>query len=77
MQRVNDYLQANGLDASRIKSAPLGKELPILPSDSEQDRIVNRRVELMPLDAQGRPLVLRVDFDRSGGDSFQSPEPVR
>lgn len=77
MQRVNDYLQANGLDASRIKSAPLGKELPILPSDSEQDRIVNRRVELMPLDAQGRPLVLRVDFDHSGGDSFQAPEPVR
>ncbi len=48
-----------------------------MPSDSEQDRIVNRRVELMPLDAQGRPLVLRVDFDRSGGDSFQAPEPVR
>lgn len=31
----------------------------------------------MPLDAQGRPLVLRVDFDHSGGDSFQAPEPVR
>jgi len=77
MDQVSDYLQENGLDSSRIKKAPLGKELPILPSDSEQDRIVNRRVELMPLDAQGRPLVLRVDFQGSGGDSFVAPEPVR
>ncbi|MDF1638683.1 OmpA family protein [Alcanivorax jadensis] len=77
MDQVSDYLQENGLDSSRIKQAPLGKELPILPSDNEQDRIVNRRVELMPLDAQGRPLVLRVDFQGSGGDSFVAPEPVR
>lgn len=77
MNQVSDYLTLNGVDASRIKQAPLGKELPILPSDSEQDRIVNRRVELMPLDAQGRPLVLRVDFERSGGDSFVAPEPVK
>ncbi|MBL4570541.1 MAG: OmpA family protein [Alcanivorax sp.] len=77
MNQVSDYLTLNGVDASRIKQAPLGKELPILHSDSEQDRIVNRRVELMPLDAQGRPLVLRVDFERSGGDSFVAPEPVK
>lgn len=77
MNQVSEYLTLNGVDASRIKQAPLGKELPILPSDSEQDRIVNRRVELMPLDAQGRPLVLRVDFERSGGDSFVPPEPVK
>lgn len=77
MNQVSEYLTLNGVDASRIKQAPLGKELPILPSDSEQDRIVNRRVELMPLDAQGRPLVLRVDFERSGGDSFVAPEPVK
>lgn len=77
MNQVSDYLTLNGVDTSRIKQAPLGKELPILPSDSEQDRIVNRRVELMPLDAQGRPLVLRVDFERSGGDSFVAPEPVK
>lgn len=77
MNQVSDYLKLNGVDASRIKQAPLGKELPILPSDSEQDRIVNRRVELMPLDEQGRPLVLQVDFERSGGDSFVPPEPVK
>lgn len=77
MQQVSEYLQVNGLDAARIKMAALGKELPILPGKGEQDRIVNRRVELMPLDAQGRPLVMRVDFDNSGGDSFVPPEPVR
>ena len=77
MQKVGEYLQDKGIDSDRIKMAALGKELPILSGEGEEDRVVNRRVELMPLDAQGRPLVLRVDFNNSGGDSFVPPEPVR
>lgn len=77
MKQVSEYLQTRGLAASRIKMAALGKELPILPSMGEQDRVVNRRVELMPLDGAGRPLVLRVDFENSGGDRFVPPLPVR
>ncbi|MGJ3255294.1 MAG: OmpA family protein [Alcanivorax sp.] len=77
MEVVRAYLESNGLVASRIKEAPLGEELPILASDSQSDRIINRRVELMPLDETGRPLVLRVDFEGSGGDDFVAPKPVQ
>ena len=77
MAQVSEYLQVRGLAANRINMVALGKELPILQSRGAQERAVNRRVELMPLDGQGRPLVLRVDFDNSGGDHFVPPRPVR
>lgn len=58
-QTVVSYLVSKGLAKSRILKSPLGEELPIL-GDSEAERVVNRRVELMLLDAAGRPLSLSI-----------------
>jgi len=58
-QTVVNYLMSKGLAKNRILTSPLGEELPIL-GNSEAERIVNRRVELMLLDAAGRPLSLSI-----------------
>jgi outer membrane protein OmpA-like peptidoglycan-associated protein len=58
-QTVVNYLMSKGLAKNRIFTSPLGEELPIL-GDSEAERVVNRRVELMLLDAAGRPLSLSI-----------------
>ena len=58
-QTVVNYLVSKGLAKNRIMMSPLGEELPIL-GNSEAERVVNRRVELMLLDAAGRPLSLSI-----------------
>jgi len=58
-QTVVNYLMSKGLAKNRILMTPLGEELPIL-GNSEAGRVVNRRVELMLLDAAGRPLSLSI-----------------
>ena len=58
-QAVVGYLMSKGLAKQRILTSPLGEELPVL-GDSEAERVVNRRVELMLLDANGRPLSLSI-----------------
>ena len=58
-QTVVGYLMSKGLAKNRILMSPLGEELPIL-GDSEAERVVNRRVELMLLDSAGRPLSLSI-----------------
>ena len=58
-ETVVNYLVSKGLAKERIRMSPLGEELPIL-GDSEAERVVNRRVELMLLDAAGRPLSLSI-----------------
>ena len=70
---VNDYLVSKGLTADRILVSPLGEELPIL-GDSEKERVINRRVELMLLDASGRPLALSIQPKPT---SFNAPAPVK
>jgi outer membrane protein OmpA-like peptidoglycan-associated protein len=77
LDRVVQYLRDGGISNGRIKRVALGEELPILPDANNEQRVINRRVELMPLDAQSRPLVLRADFARSGGDEFVPPAPVK
>lgn len=70
---VQSYLMAKGLDKSRILVSPLGEELPIL-GNSEKERVINRRVELMLLDAAGRPLSLSI---QPKSTSFNAPAPVK
>lgn len=53
---VVDYLIASGIEEDRIISSSGSESLPVLPTDSVEDRIINRRVEMMLLDASGRPL---------------------
>lgn len=77
LNEVVQYLRDGGISNGRIKRVALGEELPILTDANNEQRVINRRVELMPLDAQGRPLVLRADFARSGGDEFVPPAPVK
>lgn len=77
LDQVVQYLRDAGISNGRIKRVALGEELPILADANNEQRVINRRVELMPLDAQSRPLVLRADFTRSGGDEFVPPAPVK
>ena len=77
LDQVVQYLRDGGISNGRIKRVALGEELPILSNASNEQRVINRRVELMPLDAQSRPLVLRADFAGSGGDEFVPPAPVK
>jgi len=74
---VVNFLVHNGIARQRMNVAAPAMEAPINPGTGVQERIVNRRVELMPLDAQGRPLLLRVDFDGSGDERFVAPAPVK
>jgi outer membrane protein OmpA-like peptidoglycan-associated protein len=72
-QTVIHYLMAKGITKARMRVSPLGEELPIL-GQSVQERSINRRVELMLLDQQGRPLVLEIQPQKS---KFNPPSPVR
>ena len=70
---VVNYLTTRGIDRQRILVSALGEELPILGL-SEQGRTINRRVEMMLLDSNGRPLALKIQPQKSG---FAAPSPVR
>ena len=72
-QAVINYLIHHGIAKSRIRVSPLGEELPIL-GKSVQERSINRRVELMLLDQQGRPLALEIQPKQT---RFNPPSPVR
>ncbi len=72
-QSVINYLLSKGITKSRISVSPLGEELPIL-GQSVQERSINRRVELMLLDQQGRPLALEIQPRQT---HFNPPSPVR
>jgi outer membrane protein OmpA-like peptidoglycan-associated protein len=72
-EAVIRYLTAHGIAKARVRVSPLGEELPIL-GQSVQERSINRRVELMLLDQQGRPLALEIQPKQS---QFNPPGPVR
>ena len=72
-QTVVDYFMSKGVDRERIMVSPLGEELPIL-GNTKAERVINRRVELMLLDASGRPLSLAIQPKATG---FKAPSPVR
>lgn len=75
LKNVVAYLRDHGLPGSRIKGAALGDAMPILPHADRDQRVINRRVELLPLDAAGRPLILRAG---AGSDyHFAPPVPVK
>ncbi len=56
---VVNYLVSHGIARNRMTVSPLGEGLPLLGS-TEQERAVNRRVELMLLDRTGKPLPLKI-----------------
>jgi len=62
VESVLTYLQAQGVSADRISLQPLGKGLPNQGDNIDRAHANNRRVELMLLDEQGKPLHLRYNF---------------
>ncbi len=50
VERIKEYLTQNGIEAERIKTIGHGGRYPISPSDSEENRAKNRRVEVKVLE---------------------------
>lgn len=74
-QGVVRYLIAQGISEDRIVSSSGSEALPVLPSDSVEDRIINRRVEMMLLDASGRPLSFGIAIPEEP-ETFVPPYPT-
>ncbi len=72
---VAQYLLSRGLESQRIHAASTGKRLFIHQGMSVEERMINRRVELMLLDASGRPLAFRFR-GASEQSPFIPPEPA-
>ena len=70
---VIQLLIDSGIAASRIYEAPLGESLPLAENDSYLNRSINRRVELLLLDQDGRPAPIRL-VDKS--DHWDTPSNI-
>lgn len=75
LHSVVAWLHQAGLAPSRIMPNALGEYMPILPNADRRERTINRRVELLLLDEQGRPVRLRTAA--GAGDRFSPPVPVK
>lgn len=60
---VIDYLRSRGVAEHRMDAVPLGEGLPLSLSKSAREPL-NRRVELLLLDANGQPLRLQLGVPR-------------
>lgn len=72
---VVNYLMEAGIAEERIVSSAGSETLPVLPSDEAEDRILNRRVEMMLLDSSGRPISFGVVLPNDQED-FVPPYPA-
>lgn len=62
VKAVADYLSANGLSAARVIPAPVGEATRLYDVDeTATQRATNRRVEMILVDAQRKPLVLNLE----------------
>jgi OOP family OmpA-OmpF porin len=48
-QAAANYLEAQGISASRIRTVSFGETRPIAPNDTREGRAQNRRVDLIPM----------------------------
>jgi outer membrane protein OmpA-like peptidoglycan-associated protein len=60
---VREFFVSKGIDVQRVVDQPLGEGLSQFGDDDALSRSINRRVELMLLDEEGRPLHPLFDFD--------------
>lgn len=72
---VVEYLTEAGIAEDRIVSSSGSELLPVLPTDSVEDRIINRRVEMMLLDATGRPVSFGITLPEVEVE-FVPPQPI-
>ena len=49
-QAVQSWLKKRGIDGERIESVGYGKRKPLVANDSEENRAINRRVEMRVID---------------------------
>jgi OOP family OmpA-OmpF porin len=49
---VYDYLAQNGIEPARMKTVGYGKKKPLVPNDTPAHRDINRRVELIIIQAR-------------------------
>lgn len=56
VKAVKAYLESNGIAAKRVVLQPIGEVLPRINTNDDIAMAVNRRVELMLLDDDGRPM---------------------
>jgi len=59
---VTQFLVDRGIESNRIVSQPLGEGLPQFGSNDSDARATNRRVELVLLDGNGRPIRPQFEF---------------
>ena len=64
VESVSNYLKANGMLAIRLIPLPAGEIPRYLGLDSAAGMASNRRVELVLMDHQGKPLTLELAFDK-------------
>ena len=72
---VLNYFTDAGIASDRIVSSSGSELLPVLPTDSPEDRVINRRVEMMLLDNSGRPVSFGIAFPDESED-FVPPYPA-
>ena len=72
---VVNFFVDNGVAEERIISSSGGELMPVLPSDSANDRIINRRVEMMLLDDTGRPVSFEIQLPEQM-EQFVPPFPA-
>lgn len=77
VRHVRDYLLEKGIADERILASRAGESLPIKSGNSIEDQIINRRVEMMLLDASGRPLSVGVNPEVADPHNFVAPAPDR
>lgn len=70
-QAVKDFLTAGGMDAAKIKTAGLGESRPRLANDSEENRSLNRRVEISFLTREGTEVEKTVSESPEGSRSIE------
>lgn len=55
VRAVKAYMESKGIDSNRVVLQPIGEMLPQISADTDKAMTVNRRVELMLLNNDGRP----------------------
>jgi len=74
---VEDYLKDRGIEGTRILASIAGEALPIQAGNSVREQAINRRVEMMLLDATGVPLSFEVVLPEGDTRKFVPPYPDR
>ena len=62
---IAQWFKDQGIAGQRIDQVGLGKDLPLIAAVKGQDEQANRRVEILLVDAQGRPVSLEKAFNPS------------